>query len=261
MNFIEKIESQKENLTNNEMAIYHYIMEDLNRLVSGDTIINFSRQCGVSKSAVLRFAQKMGYSGYPELKFDASRYVHSGKHQRKAESPSRIDDILDGYSRSISDIRASVSEDVILDMISGLISAKKVKLYGYSKSGLAARHMRYRLSKIEFDAEAVTDSFLMAEISHTAAPGEVHIFFSESGSTPFVVDSLCSAFERGASTILVTFNPSAKSRKYASHFVALPNTRLLLPDYFPDLQPVFQVFIELMVSYLSEKIAGEGQSQ
>ena len=41
------------------------------------TIVDLAEKCHVSKSAILRFAKKLGYSGYSEFKYDFSLVGHS----------------------------------------------------------------------------------------------------------------------------------------------------------------------------------------
>ena len=47
-------------------------------LVASYTIIDVAEFADVSKSALLRFCKKLGYSGYSEFKFEVSRFLLSG---------------------------------------------------------------------------------------------------------------------------------------------------------------------------------------
>lgn len=52
-------------------------------------IAELAELCRASRSAVLRFTQKLGYSGFTEFKYDFSLFVHAGLVTRK-ESANRV---------------------------------------------------------------------------------------------------------------------------------------------------------------------------
>ena len=203
MNIKDKIDDAYSTFTNSDLLIYEYIKNDYSRLINGGTIVDFARSCGVSKSAVSRFAQKLGLSGFPELRFEISRFAHSGI-EAKDESQTKISLITDAYSRAVADLVDFVSEDNIRSVVSAMMQAEKVKIYGFDRSGFTARHFRYRLDSIEFDAEAVTDSFLMSSIASKASENDVHIFFSVDASSSPATAALKNAFEKKAAPIPVS---------------------------------------------------------
>ena len=45
-------------------------------------------------------------------------------------------------------------------------------------------------------------------------------------------------------------NPNTQYKKYASHFILLPNIKV--KGVFLDEQAIFHIFIEILVSYISE---------
>lgn len=64
----ELINKYAEFLTDNDYHILSYVEKDPER-VANMTIIDFSRQCNMSKSSILRMSKKLGFSGYSEFKY------------------------------------------------------------------------------------------------------------------------------------------------------------------------------------------------
>lgn len=81
MNIIDRIEAAKPNFTKSDELIYNCIKEDYWIIIrEASTIVDLAEKCRVSKSAILRFAKKLGYSGYSEFKYDFSL----GRPQQRA---------------------------------------------------------------------------------------------------------------------------------------------------------------------------------
>lgn len=74
MTILEKIENRLFDLTKSENIIANYILrkpEDVELY----TITKIAEFTGTSKSAVLRFCQKLGYEGYSEFRYDMINYL------------------------------------------------------------------------------------------------------------------------------------------------------------------------------------------
>lgn len=71
MKLQEKISIYYTSLTNTERKICTVILDDPT-VVSEHSIIEAAELCSTSKSAMLRFAKKLGYTGYSEFKYAVS---------------------------------------------------------------------------------------------------------------------------------------------------------------------------------------------
>lgn len=68
-------------LSNKELNILQYIHDNEDR-ISTMSIQTFAKEINYSTSTVLRFCRKLGFSGFPELKF----FLHPKNHHTNQES-------------------------------------------------------------------------------------------------------------------------------------------------------------------------------
>lgn len=76
MDFLSNINLKKNTLTKNELKACELILMDLNK-VQMYSLTEMSEKIKITKTTILRFCQKMGYSGYTEFRYDCVKYVNS----------------------------------------------------------------------------------------------------------------------------------------------------------------------------------------
>lgn len=144
------------------------IMKDKNIDISDMDISEFSKSFYVSNSTVTRFAQKLGFDGFHELKYainnDKDHYIY------KSQSI---------YKKIIDSVEKLDQESV--DFIKNIPSFKKILLIGIGSSGLVANEFAYKLNefnlanvnyatepyRIDLLCENLNDEDLLIAISNT----------------------------------------------------------------------------------------------
>ena len=102
MKLQEKISIYYTSLTNTERKICTVILDDPT-VVSEHSIIDAAELCGTSKSAMLRFAKKLGYSGYSEFKYAVGEsFIKEEKHN--TDSGDIYQKIVSSYSQTIIEL-------------------------------------------------------------------------------------------------------------------------------------------------------------
>ena len=186
MNINERIEQVKDSFTKSDQVIYDCLMKDPWIIIRGSsTIIEFAEKCQVSKSAILRFAKKLGYSGYSEFKYDFSVSEHS--NIPKEVNKNNLDYILNSYESTIRDFKKFIKEEEFARLAEEVVKADKIRICGYNRSGFSSTHFKYRLLNLGMESEAVTDSlFLGSILSMPSKFKEIYLFFTVRGkaSTP-----------------------------------------------------------------------------
>ena len=252
MNFMDRIKMAEPSFTKSDKMIYKRIKDD-SWVVIRDTssIIELAEKCNVSKSAILRFAKKLGYSGYSEFKYDFTIMEHSSIS--KDAHASNFDLILDSYLESIKNITRYLSEKDFITIAKKVTNAKKIRICGYNRSGFTATHFKYRLLNFNLASEVVTDTLLLSTLANRSNEKEVFFFFTARGNTSTPLNNyIAKCHENKKTIVLVTMNPNTQYKKYATHFVLLPNIKI--QGLFIDEQALFHVFIEILLSYISEQI-------
>ena len=252
---LEKIKLASQHFTKTDETIYEFITTHTYEVVHCN-ILEIAKAAKVSKSALLRFTQKIGYSGFSEFKYEFSRYVHSGTaHEMKEDSMNRLHEIVSVYQQTIGFLIETLDEAKINEAVDAMLEAQRIKIFGVNRTGFTAQQLRHRFYKIDFDGEAVTDNYLIPEISAQGKPEDLHIYFSTMGKTPYMVDGIRNSHEAGVKTILISMNEKSKMSPYADIMILLPTTKMFMSDYFLDLQAINFIFIEVLISYLGERLS------
>ena len=124
---IEKMNLASHNFTKTDFVIYNYILADPIRVVHSN-IYDLAKWTGVSRSAILRFAQKIGYNGFSEFKYDFSRYVHGGSFHTPSENREKAEEIADIYQKTIGLMGEFLHDTDVNLLAEKLILADRVKI-------------------------------------------------------------------------------------------------------------------------------------
>ncbi|WP_174848509.1 MurR/RpiR family transcriptional regulator [Yersinia artesiana] len=124
-----------------------------------------AQQTGVSQSAVVKFAQKLGYKGFPALKQALSEMVAAPEQAVTLHNQILSTDSLKTVGEKLlaekaAALRATLdinSEQRLTDALDMLRSARRVILTGLGASGLVAKDLAYKLLKIGVMAVSETD--------------------------------------------------------------------------------------------------------
>ena len=180
MRLEEIINKHRQSLNDTDMVIYKYIVQ--HRAESRHISIHeLAKNCAVSSTTIVRFAQKLGFDGFGDLKAVL-------KMEEGAESYYREDvlhDLQDFYTQTASKVFKRN-----FDSASRLIhEANRVFIFA---SGYVQSNVAQELKRLFF-----YDNVLIYEISgreefssiaQTLTTDDLFIFVSLSGETPLVVD-------------------------------------------------------------------------
>ncbi|MDM5201093.1 MurR/RpiR family transcriptional regulator [Fictibacillus enclensis] len=188
---LKEIQSIYSSLSQKEKNIADYILSDPDG-ASHSSIQEMAEKTGVSVSTITRFAKKASCTSFVEMKVKLA----SGSEKTGEE----------GIEHTLSSsYREMLSDNQAFDQVMTLLrEAKRLFIYGLGSSGLAAQELNYRLSRMGFVSEAVTDPHLMVIKSTLQQPGDVIIAFSRSGQTVDLLQSVSKGKEKGAKLIALT---------------------------------------------------------
>ncbi|MGE4802040.1 MurR/RpiR family transcriptional regulator [Yersinia hibernica] len=124
-----------------------------------------AQQTGVSQSAVVKFAQKLGYKGFPALKQALSEIVAVPEQVVTLHNQILSTDSLKTVGEKLlaekaAALRATLdinSEQRLTEALAMLRAARRIILTGLGASGLVAKDLAYKLLKIGIMAVSETD--------------------------------------------------------------------------------------------------------
>jgi DNA-binding MurR/RpiR family transcriptional regulator len=166
-------------------------------------------------------------------------------------SSNAISSITSSYSNYISKINTTITLEEVTRLAESIIHSNRVKIFGINRTGFSANQLRYRLSKIGFDAEALTDTVLMRDVSNNLGRNDLCIIFSIKGSPAMYSDIVKTLKENRCKVILIAMNPGTPLKKDCDTVIMLPYISKMSEIFFLDDQVIFFVFIEILLSELA----------
>ena len=193
-NPLVKIRSERDQMSAIERRIADFILDNAH-LLRDYSSQQLASALGISQSSVVKFAQKFGFKGYPDLKYSIGETIARNGNGQAALPVATQDDAGDAYLRLQEALRLSKAAaeeetralnpraqvEAIVDLIDG---AGKVFVCGLGDDGLFAREFAVRLSLLGLLTVPHADPILMMANLSAARPGDVLLMFSEFGKLP-----------------------------------------------------------------------------
>lgn len=175
-----------------------------------------AEESGVSQSSVVKFAQKLGYKGFPALKLALSESL-ADKDAITVHNHILSDDTLKMVgekllTEKLSAIRATLdinSEEKLNQVLQLLKNARRTLLVGIGASGLVAKDFSWKLMKIGINAVAEQDMHALLASVQAMGPGDVLLAISYTGERREINLAAQEAAQVGAHVVAFTgFTPN-----------------------------------------------------
>ena len=252
MNIIDLIQEQFPSYTKNEQEIAYYIINhpsDAGRF----TIEKLATETNTSQAALIRFAKKLGFSGYAEFKYSLNRFLVSNN----AESSTNYQDdsslsITNIYISCLQQFKETISEKQIEKLVNKIKKAKKIRILGFSRSFFSAQQLEARLLRIGIDSKAMSAILEIADTINLLNEEDLVIAFSVSDNIKFYENCMNKIHQQGCQFAFITTNPVLSFKNNVDYFFALPHVTHDNSFSFLDNQALFFVFIEILLNALAK---------
>ena len=218
-----RIRAERDQMSAIERRIADYILENSHFLrdYSSQQLAN---ALGISQSSVVKFSQKLGFKGYPDLKYSLGEAIARGAspHEGGAAESTR-DDPHAALAENLWHRKANAEEETRLinppariDAIAGMIQrAHRVFIIGLGADGVPARAFAMKLSLIGILSVHHFDAVLMTASTATASADDVLLVFSELGRQTSLCHVARQFRERGGQVVSVTRHTANPLRAHA----------------------------------------------
>ncbi len=204
---LEKIRQIYPQLTKSQKLLADYITSHY-REAAFMTASQLARSLDLNEATVIRFAQRLGYGGYPDLIRQVRDLVHEELLPTGSEGPHAQDPLhtllateLDGVQRFISHLSATVAQEVVA-LISG---AERVYAVGQGIASPLAQLLAYSLRYMGVSAVSPqADAPGLAMIVDEANANSLLIGISAWDESEEVATALRLAGEKGTPTVAIT---------------------------------------------------------
>ena len=200
MSYLENIHNNYDFLTKSEKKVADFIVSSGEKTLH-QTLQDIKKATMVGDATIVRFCQKLGYSGFSDLKIDIAKQGYAATEQATNSFISSIEQRL---IQSIHDTSAVADEEKLAEAANLIHQAKRIYIFGVGSSGITAQDMESRFLRGGLRAQAITDPHYQAMNAALFTQDDVVIAFSLTGKTQDVYDALVVAKENNAHIISVT---------------------------------------------------------
>lgn len=205
---MHKIRFMRSQMGPAEKKIGDYILEHTQEIIS-DSISEFAEKCGCGDATVVRFARRLGFSGYQSLKIGIVGEISSASTVSKEIT--KDDSCFDIFKKRTNEIlltlnnTESVLEPEKIDKVANIIlNAKRIVVFGLGNSAAIAQDAAHKFLRLGFNAQACCDNHMQAIIATHLDRHSVAIGISHSGSSKDIIQALRLSKIGNATTVCIT---------------------------------------------------------
>jgi DNA-binding MurR/RpiR family transcriptional regulator len=208
-NVLVRIRVAQPTMAKGARRIADYVLDQPDRIVRM-SVTELSEATGASEGSVINFCQRLGLSGFQQLKLSLAQEVVQPV-QFIHEDLERSDDadlvcrkIFHSGIQALRDTLSVLDPRALAQAVDIFRAAKRIEIYGIGSSAPIAEDAHYRMLRIGLEAKAVTDSHIQAISASRTGPDVAVLTVSHSGSTHETVTSTKLAKQAGAKTVVIT---------------------------------------------------------
>ena len=143
MNIFELMDSKESSFSKTDRAIYESVKKFPKQFAS-DSLNSLCESGGYTKSAMTRFAQKLGFAGFMEFQYQFQQDINTFNAEKEKKTNADI------YGRILRQVAESADRSQIRELIGKMRKAKRVYIIGTNLSRLASEELAITLS---FDSQ------------------------------------------------------------------------------------------------------------
>lgn len=217
-----KMRAERDQMSAIERRIADFLLDNAH-LLRDYSSQQLADALNISQSSVVKFSQKLGFKGYPDLKYSIGEAVarNGGVATDRPVSASRAreagiaESLWQSKSHAEEETRAINSKEQLAAAACTLDQAGKVFVLGLGEDGVSAQAFAAKLSALGVAVLVHVDLALMTSCVASAAAGDALVVISEHGKYG-TLGHLCRQFrERRCKIVSITRNTANSLRVHA----------------------------------------------
>lgn len=226
MTYADKIRELRPHLSPSFLRLADFLLDSYTD-AAFMTATELANHLDVDAATVVRFAQRLGYPGYPELQREVRETVKrdllsTGREEAQAES---VEGVIDRSFRAACEnleiTRRSLRPEVIREFVDAIEHADRIIIFADGASVPLARVLEGTLRAGDYPVRSIGGSVAnLAQAASSAAAGDLAIAVEVVRFTPYVSRGLEIARRRGARTAALVGAPSLETTRHADIIVA-----------------------------------------
>lgn len=217
------IRAERDQMSAIERRIADFVLENA-QLLRDYSSQQLANALGISQSSVVKFCQKLGFKGYPDLKYSVGEAIARADNGENLEFATTSD--ADPHTAMAGDLWRSKTEaeeetrsinpaEAVTGVATALGKAGTVFIIGLGEDDIHARAFALKLSLLGIRTVHNIDTAHMAASVSAAGPDDVLLVFSEHGKQPALCHISRYFRERRGTVVTVTRHTSNPLRAHA----------------------------------------------
>ncbi len=222
---LARIRGERDRMSAIERRIADFMLDNAH-LLRDYSSQQLANALGISQSSVVKFSQKLGFKGYPDLKFsigESLARLDSDGGDAGTALAARDDDpgaqlaesLWRAKAEAVTVTRALNAHTEVARVAEAIRAAGKVYAIGVGNDGLHARSIAIKLAMIGRTAIHLFDPALMAVGSSSAGTGDVLLVLCEHGQEAALCHTARLFRQRGGKVVTITRHTANALRAHA----------------------------------------------
>ncbi|MBE7087894.1 MAG: MurR/RpiR family transcriptional regulator [Clostridiales bacterium] len=202
-----KIKSLFDKMSNSDKKIANFLLESPQSIIPL-SISELADKCKCSEATIVRFAKKLDFDGYQQLKISIAQENNVSSLNEKI---SVDDDVFDVFTKvcneiyfSLNKTKTIINKEHLEEFSKAIINAKNIYLFGLGNSAAIALDAAHKFLRLGLKANAYTDNHMQVIVASHATNKDLVIGISHSGSSKDIVEALKIAKKNQATTVCIT---------------------------------------------------------
>jgi len=217
------IKVNQKQFTEKENKLAQFVIENAGRIIDM-SITEIADEIGVGQGTVVRFCQKLGFSGFHPFKIALARSL--GRQEEQTDDSDIVSMVKENHIKAIEETSKllKLNQQIVYQCAEKISQCRSLYLLGVGASGVTALDAYYKFMRIGVDVKYMPDPHLLVMTLSKCDERDCVLAFSQSGSTAIVVDMAQLAKQNGACVIAITGYNRSPLTRYAD-FVLLTAIR------------------------------------
>ncbi|GAA3010205.1 MurR/RpiR family transcriptional regulator [Tetragenococcus solitarius] len=201
MNFIKLIQEHYHSLTKSEKKVADYILVTKDK-TKYSTIQEVKKATNVGDATIIRFCQKLGFSGFADLKIEIAKEDFTNTYETTEKK--YYDQVLDGLYEALESTRQLLNEKELMKAVDAITKARYLYIFGVGSSGTSSISLEKMFLRVGVHCQAVIDPHYQAQSASLLDKQDAVVVFSLTGRTKDSYNAMNLASKNGATTIAIT---------------------------------------------------------
>ncbi len=227
------------------------------------TASRLAHRLALNEATVIRFAQRLGYSGYPELMQDIQSVVRGelrAKYEtgEAAAAPDPFATLLNNEVEALQQAMSQVAPELAREALNMLRGAQRVHVLGQGLAAPLAQLLAFSLRSLGLNAECLPAdppslALFLGEIDARSAMVGIAVDFPAAFGSLETANALRAAGQRGAHTLALSGSPISPCAQSAELAISLPPPEMLV---WPSVAAMATLIDAVVQSLAAEDSAG-----